>query len=142
MYTCIIVLFCECWIISDFSVNEYRLRTWLGHQEDNNRIVIYEADPRLTPWTARCIRQVNSLIRLYCTAFPSVILGSIVVSISACHAEDPGSIPGRGVLFTIFFLFLSLFLLFLYTCFPTSFRQTAFFLWDLLKRDLQLPWDK
>ena len=23
--------------------------------------------------------------------------GSIVVSISACHAEDPGSIPGRGV---------------------------------------------
>ena len=23
--------------------------------------------------------------------------GSIVVRISACHAEDPGSIPGRGV---------------------------------------------
>ena len=29
------------------------------------------------------------------------VLGSIVVSISACHAEDPGSIPGRGGL--IFF---------------------------------------
>ena len=27
------------------------------------------------------------------------ILGSIEVSISACHAEDPGSIPGRGTLF-------------------------------------------
>ena len=25
------------------------------------------------------------------------IRGTIVVSISACHAEDPGSIPGRGV---------------------------------------------
>ena len=25
------------------------------------------------------------------------IRGSIVVSISACHAEDPGSIPGCGV---------------------------------------------
>ena len=25
-----------------------------------------------------------------------MIRGSIVVSISACHAEDPGSIPGRG----------------------------------------------
>ena len=25
------------------------------------------------------------------------IRGSIVVSTSACHAEDPGSIPGRGV---------------------------------------------
>ena len=24
---------------------------------------------------------------------------SIVVSISACHADDPGSIPGRGVVF-------------------------------------------
>ena len=27
---------------------------------------------------------------------PFRIRGSIVVSISACHAEDPGSIPGRG----------------------------------------------
>lgn len=27
-----------------------------------------------------------------------IIRGSIVVSISACHAEDPGSIPGRGVI--------------------------------------------
>ena len=24
------------------------------------------------------------------------VLGSIVVSIPACHAGDPGSIPGRG----------------------------------------------
>ena len=30
------------------------------------------------------------------------IRDSIVVSISACHAEDPGSIPGRGVLNTKF----------------------------------------
>ena len=27
---------------------------------------------------------------------------SIVVSISACHADDPGSIPGRGVYFARF----------------------------------------
>ena len=26
------------------------------------------------------------------------VRGSIVVSISACHAEDPGSIPGRGAI--------------------------------------------
>ena len=25
-----------------------------------------------------------------------------MVSISACHAEDPGSIPGRGVLYRVF----------------------------------------
>ena len=30
------------------------------------------------------------------------ILGSIVVSIPACHAGDPGSIPGRGVLLSVF----------------------------------------
>ena len=33
------------------------------------------------------------------------ILGSIVVSISACHAEDLGSISGRGAFFLFFFLY-------------------------------------
>ena len=31
-----------------------------------------------------------------------MIRDSIVVSISACHAEDPGSIPGRGVFCELF----------------------------------------
>ena len=30
--------------------------------------------------------------------FTFEFLGSIVVNISACHAKDPGSIPGRGVM--------------------------------------------
>ena len=30
-------------------------------------------------------------------AMQNEVGGSIVVSISACHADDPGSIPGRGV---------------------------------------------
>ena len=46
--------------------------------------------------------------RLFWVLASPVILGSIVVSISACHAEDPGSIPGRGVLF-LFSFFFSLF---------------------------------
>ena len=33
------------------------------------------------------------------------IRDSIVVSISACHADDPGSIPGRGVFDIIYFDF-------------------------------------
>ena len=33
--------------------------------------------------------------------YRSVLRDSIVVSISACHADDPGSIPGRGVLCAI-----------------------------------------
>ena len=32
------------------------------------------------------------------------IRGSIVVSISACHADDPGSIPGRGVFVSITYM--------------------------------------
>ena len=31
---------------------------------------------------------------VHCTYYR--LLDSIVVSISACHVEDPGSIPGRG----------------------------------------------
>lgn len=38
------------------------------------------------------------------------IRGSIVVSISACHAEDPGSIPGRGVLDALMGLFIGTFI--------------------------------
>ena len=35
--------------------------------------------------------------------------GSIVVSIPACHAGDPGSIPGSGVFFVFFCVWLLLF---------------------------------
>ena len=54
----------------------------------------------------------TSLIRLSCSALilqqgtQQAVLGSIVVSISACHAEDPGSIPGRGASFFTFFLLI------------------------------------
>ncbi len=40
------------------------------------------------------VYKATNLHQLHCD-----VLGSIVVSISACHAEDPGSIPGRGVSF-------------------------------------------
>ena len=48
---------------------------------------------------------IHQVLLLYClcrikyailSASVYPFLGSIVVSISACHAEDPGSIPGRG----------------------------------------------
>jgi hypothetical protein len=37
------------------------------------------------------------LLQEVCRVAFSAIRDSIGVSISACHAEDPGSIPGRGV---------------------------------------------
>ncbi|XP_056601502.1 patatin-like phospholipase domain-containing protein 7 isoform X2 [Triplophysa dalaica] len=44
------------------SVHEYRLSSWLGHQEDIHRIVLYQSDASLTPWTQRCIRQADCII--------------------------------------------------------------------------------
>ncbi|KAM6965354.1 patatin-like phospholipase domain-containing protein 7 [Aplochiton taeniatus] len=44
------------------SVHEYRLSSWLGQQEDIHRIVLYQSDPTLTPWTQRCIRQADCII--------------------------------------------------------------------------------
>ena len=47
------------------------------------------------------VQFLNQLYNINVT-FKRQIRGSIVVSISACHAEDPGSIPGRGVLYRVF----------------------------------------
>ncbi|XP_041958024.1 patatin-like phospholipase domain-containing protein 7 isoform X2 [Alosa sapidissima] len=44
------------------SVHEYRLCSWLGQQEDIHRIVLYQSDDTLTPWTQRCLRQADSII--------------------------------------------------------------------------------
>lgn len=45
-----------------FSVNEYRLSTWLAQQEDIHRMVLYKCDSTLTPWTQRCIRQADCIL--------------------------------------------------------------------------------
>uniref|UniRef100_A0A8I3WE72 lysophospholipase n=1 Tax=Callithrix jacchus TaxID=9483 RepID=A0A8I3WE72_CALJA len=43
-------------------VHEYRLSSWLGQQEDTHRIVLYQADGSLTPWTQRCVRQADCIL--------------------------------------------------------------------------------
>jgi lysophospholipid hydrolase len=43
-------------------VNEYRLCAWLGQQEDHHRIVLYQCENKLTPWTRRCMRQADCLL--------------------------------------------------------------------------------
>uniref|UniRef100_A0AAR2J0S4 lysophospholipase n=1 Tax=Pygocentrus nattereri TaxID=42514 RepID=A0AAR2J0S4_PYGNA len=44
------------------SVHEYRLSSWLGQQEDIHRIVLYQSDSTLTPWTQRSIRQADCIL--------------------------------------------------------------------------------
>ena len=56
--------------------------------------------PVLAPTAGPFLSAVRSFFSISHTFAPasaiSQIRDSIVVSISACHAEDPGSIPGRG----------------------------------------------
>ncbi|OWK50135.1 Neuropathy target esterase [Lonchura striata] len=44
------------------SLQEYRLSGWLAQQEDLHRIVLYQTDCTLTPWTLRCIRQADCVL--------------------------------------------------------------------------------
>ncbi|XP_051939457.1 patatin-like phospholipase domain-containing protein 6 isoform X7 [Hippocampus zosterae] len=44
------------------SIYEYRLSGWLAQQEDLNRIVLYQTDNSMTPWTQRCIRQADCIL--------------------------------------------------------------------------------
>uniref|UniRef100_A0A8C4WPE1 lysophospholipase n=1 Tax=Eptatretus burgeri TaxID=7764 RepID=A0A8C4WPE1_EPTBU len=44
------------------SIHEYRLSSWLGQQEDLHRIVLYQTDGGMTPWTQRCVRQADCIL--------------------------------------------------------------------------------
>ncbi|VEL23923.1 unnamed protein product [Protopolystoma xenopodis] len=47
------------------SGSEYRLTSWLSHQEDLHRIVLYVCDPyRGSAWNHRCIRQADCVLVL------------------------------------------------------------------------------
>ena len=62
----------------------------------NSKIQSSPCGPRLVEQNTTEIRTLAlTLIEIPADAFPS-IRGRIVASIPACHAGDPGSIPGRG----------------------------------------------
>jgi len=44
------------------SQNEYRLSNWLASSEDSHRIVLYQTDTTMTPWTTRCVRQADAVL--------------------------------------------------------------------------------
>jgi lysophospholipid hydrolase len=44
------------------SINDYRLSAWLGQQEELHRIVVYQCDKQLTPWTRRSLRQADCIL--------------------------------------------------------------------------------
>lgn len=44
--------------------NDFKLTAWLGGQEDQHKVVVYECDSteRLTPWTHQCIRHADCIL--------------------------------------------------------------------------------
>ncbi|XP_071037589.1 neuropathy target esterase sws [Parasteatoda tepidariorum] len=44
------------------SANEYRLCNWLGQQEDQHKVVLYQCDTYFSTWTQRCIRQADCIL--------------------------------------------------------------------------------
>merc|ERR1719509_221343 len=46
------------------SSREYRLSSWLGHQEDHHTTVVYQCDPTATAWTKKCLRHADVIFIL------------------------------------------------------------------------------
>ena len=44
------------------SPNNMRLLNWLDEQETKYRLILYEADKTVSPWTKRCIRQADRVV--------------------------------------------------------------------------------
>ena len=71
-------------IIVVFSINEYRLASWLGQQEDIHRMVLYQTDPGMTPWTQRCIRQADCILIVGLGDSAPTDIGDVSYSIINC----------------------------------------------------------
>eukprot|EP00668_Euglena_longa_P018846 GGOE01023493.1.p1 GENE.GGOE01023493.1~~GGOE01023493.1.p1 ORF type:complete len:1339 (-),score=400.06 GGOE01023493.1:352-4251(-) len=44
------------------TITNVQLLSWLGVQEESHKFVVYEADPRNSAWTRRCVRQADILL--------------------------------------------------------------------------------
>lgn len=44
------------------SSQDFRLNAWLAQQEHRHKVVIYQCDTEMTPWTKRCIRQADLIL--------------------------------------------------------------------------------
>ncbi|KAJ7308042.1 hypothetical protein JRQ81_008544 [Phrynocephalus forsythii] len=76
------------------SIHEYRLSSWLGQQEDMHRIVLYQSDGTLTPWTQRCIRQADCILILERMLENTAVRAQ--KQLILLHRED-GPLPARTV---------------------------------------------
>lgn len=60
--------------------NEYRLTTWLAHQEDQYKIALYQCDYSFSSWTQRCIRQADCIL-LVTLGNKQPILGKVSLNV-------------------------------------------------------------
>ena len=80
-----------------FSVNEFRLSSWLNQQEDIQRMVLYQCDPCISKWTKHCIRQADAIL-IVAVADSGPAVGAVSKMLFLCW--------GSGhVFFLVFFFF-------------------------------------
>ncbi|XP_063690597.1 patatin-like phospholipase domain-containing protein 7 isoform X4 [Bolinopsis microptera] len=65
------------------SVYECQLTNHLNSVEDQNRIVLYQADPTMTPWTRQCIRQADVILIIAVASENPEEYGPIEVSLNS-----------------------------------------------------------
>ena len=78
-------------------MNEYRLSSWLGQQEDIHRMVLYQCDGRMTPWTQRCIRQADAIL-IVCIAENEPQVGQVCGHVSSASVSGLWSRVFRSIL--------------------------------------------
>lgn len=72
----------------------HELADWLDNQEVKHAFAVYEADPDLSPWTRRCLRQADLVV---CVADPGgdVALGAVELELR--HATETQEGARRGL---------------------------------------------
>lgn len=97
-------------VAEDGSPDDLRLRAWLNGQETRFRFVVYVADPDLTKWTRRCVRQADEVMFFGVAAGVSNLTeteAEVVREESARHARfrktlvlvhPPGTLRPRGTM--------------------------------------------
>lgn len=78
------------------SIQEFRLSGWLAQQEDAHRIVLYQTDASLTPWTVRCLRQADCIL-IVGLGDQEPTLGQVRRPCMVTRPPPPGPVPCHPV---------------------------------------------
>lgn len=71
----------------DGSLQHERMAAWLNEQEGRYEVVVYEADPRPSAWTRRCLRQADQILVVGLGGDPPA-LGALAPELASLEDEQ------------------------------------------------------